>query len=328
MHIVPRKTVRKFRKMRVLEHITEHEHIIEKVAPAARTLPLAEGKRLFGEWAGLATVIMRCGFQVVAIPGGSIAAELVLSMVGVDNTQTRLLKSIKADTELLRNQPFQTAKLYLTEARRVGPQDVDEWINFIRAAQKELYSAHSLALGAHEMAVVEFDLYLVWALLGREPDAMHWLALSLKSAEQAIDTFTWSLRAYIEDSRQGRKKRSRLEKVIDFLEENLLLDVRDSIRDPVVTAVQVSIEVAVDLVDRSQSTAIMERIKVLDDYIKFYNLVNYSMNVSHGWHNPDYLELFDTYLKRPFNRDINHYASLDDGAPRKCLQLRNAQGTS
>jgi len=185
-----------------------------------------------------------------------------------------------------------------------------------------------LDVGPHERAVVEFNLCLVWALLGREPDAMHWLALSLKSAEQAIETFAWSLRAYIEDSRQGRKKRSRLEKVIDFLEENLLFDVRDSIRDPVVTAVQVSIEVAVDLVDRSQSTTIMERIKVLDNYIKFYNLVQYSMTVSHGRHNPDYLELYDTYLQRAFNGDINHYASLDDWAPRKCLQLRNVQGTS
>jgi hypothetical protein len=325
---VPRKLVLHFRKVRSPEHLAELEYITRKTASPKHRLPLTRGERLFGEWTGLAHLVMRFAFQTTGIPGGAVAAELALSLAGIDNAQTRLLKSMKADTELLRNEPFRTAKLNLSEAHRVGPQDRIEWERFIYEARKELYSAHNLVLGANERAVVEFDLYVVWMLMGREADARHWLEYSLTSALQAIEDYASSLRAYIEDARPEQGKPSIFERAKREIQGYWLDFLPDSVRDPFLAGVVRNLETIVNLADRAQSASIMRRIIVLDDYIKFYNLVQYSMAVAREQYDPDYLELYDSHLKCAFNRNVNHYASLDDTAERKCLTLRSARGIS
>ena len=273
--------------------------------------PLADGAGVFGEWLGLARAIAKFAAQASGFPGGAFAAELAFTLLRIDDTQTRLLKSIKADTTLLRSEPFRTAKLNLMEATHIGTRDIEEWVRFVREAQRGFYSAHSLAADSQQRSIVEFNLYVVWMLLGREPDALRWLERSLASSEQAIDELMRPLRAYVRDGRPGKEGGSGARPYRAFVSRFIPCEWMDT--TPVEASFSVldaNADLGIFTSDKMRSRAVLAQLIGLDEYIKFHNLVQHASAAKRASRNPIYLELFDTARRHLFKKEINHLASM------------------
>jgi hypothetical protein len=141
---------------------------------------------VYRQWAGLAKRATTFGVTAAGIPGGSAAVELISSLSGHGDAQAQLLASIKSDTKLLREEPFRTARTFLAEARRVGPQD-PRYAQFIDEALKSFYKAHSLAQSAQELAVVEFDIAVIYLSIEKKNDAVYWFKKGQTSSRAAIN---------------------------------------------------------------------------------------------------------------------------------------------
>ena len=84
--------------------------------------------------------------------------------------------------KLLRDGPFKTGRLYLTEANRLI--DNPRALRQVRrtAAQEQFYQAHSLATEPIDQATVEMHIAIATILLGEPEDSRHWLAQAYSKA--------------------------------------------------------------------------------------------------------------------------------------------------
>src|SRR3954451_23569784 len=136
--------------------------------------------------ADLAGPIIKHGATVTGLSAAGGGLELILSMAGLSESQAELLASIKRDTRLLREEPFGTARTLLAEASRVGPRD-SLFDQHVEGARASFYRAHSLAESARELAIIRFDIALLYLALGRAGDAAHWIGRAREAARAAID---------------------------------------------------------------------------------------------------------------------------------------------
>jgi hypothetical protein len=141
---------------------------------------------VYGTLAGLAGGMIRLGSTASGFPGGAGSVDLILGMSGLSENQAELLASIKRDTRLLREEPFSTARTLLAEASRVGPHD-PLFGQHIQGALESFYRAHSLAESARELAMIRFDIALIYLSLGRNSDAAHWIKRTQEAARAAIN---------------------------------------------------------------------------------------------------------------------------------------------
>lgn len=123
-----------------------------------------------------------------------------------------MLASIKKDTTLLREEPFRTARTLLDDARRMGPRD-PRYADYINQALQSFYRGNSLAESARELAVVEFDIALLYMATGKPSDALHWAEKSCESCRAAVDALVsgWiipgnPLTGYVEDKRASARR--------------------------------------------------------------------------------------------------------------------------
>jgi hypothetical protein len=152
-----------------------------------------------------------------------------------------------------------------------------------------LLSAYGLAAGPQERALVEFNLYIVWALLGRDNDARHWLVCSLTSVKQAVNELAWALEQYVRDDRPCRRGSG-------WLNGNFRERFKGTI---VVTVVAVvggiaTVGLAGPFIEDRLTASIAKRIGVLGDYVKFHNMVQYAMSRHVEQHVQEYLLLTNT----------------------------------
>jgi hypothetical protein len=141
---------------------------------------------VYEKLAGLAGGMIRLGSTASGFPGGAGSVDLILGMSGLSQNQAELLASIKRDTRLLREEPFSTARTLLGEASRVGPHD-PLFGQHIQGALESFYRAHSLAESARELAMIRFDIALIYLALGRNNDAAHWIRRTQEAARAAIN---------------------------------------------------------------------------------------------------------------------------------------------
>jgi hypothetical protein len=134
---------------------------------AGTTLPGPTPEDIYGKWVGLAKNAAKFGLAANAVPGGAAAVDLLASLVGLGDTKVALLKSIKNDTKLVREQSFRTTRTLLEEAERVGSRD-PRYAGWIDDALKEFYKASA----------------------GKEGDARHWFSRSRLSARAAVNDLT------------------------------------------------------------------------------------------------------------------------------------------
>ena len=184
---------------------------------SSSTFP-SEFRRACGPWVSVTAAAAKASFALAGVTGAGPVVDLVLALSGVDNAQTELLESIKADTLLLRQEPLRTAVTLMGEAKRVGPDD-ERWAQFLREAIGSLYRANSLAVSLEEQAVVQFGLACAYLTLNKTVDARHWIEESVKSERAVLNALLQKRRGII-DSR-GKDKSIRLGAV-----DNLLFGLR------------------------------------------------------------------------------------------------------
>jgi hypothetical protein len=151
------------------------------------TLP-AELRRVCGPWVSITAAVAKASFALAGVKAARPVVDLVLALSDAGDAQTELLKSIKADTLLLRQEPLQTAITLMGEAERVGPSD-ERWAQFLKDAVASLYRAKSLAASSEEQAVVYFGLACAYLTLDKSMDARHWIEEGVKSEREILDAF-------------------------------------------------------------------------------------------------------------------------------------------
>jgi hypothetical protein len=171
---------------------------------SSSTLP-DEFLRACGPWVSITAAVAKASFALAGVNAAGPIADLVIALSGVSDTQTELLKSIKADTLLLRQEPFQTAITLMDEAKRVGPHD-ERWVQFLEQARDNLYRAKSLAASPAEQAVVYFGLACAFLTLDQSTDARHWIGESVQSERKVLDAFLRKPIGVV-DVRRGEKEK-------------------------------------------------------------------------------------------------------------------------
>jgi hypothetical protein len=140
----------------------------------------------------LIAAVARMAAQLAQVPGGIAAADLVIALIGIEDTQVTLLQSLKVDIELIRQEPFTTAMASLRAAQRVGTKD-PTWGRYVSRAEEKFFSALSLAKSTEEKALIELGLGTTWLLLGHKRNAEIYLVESCSSTEQALEQQVKSL---------------------------------------------------------------------------------------------------------------------------------------
>lgn len=160
----------------------------------------SEFRRACGPWISVTTAATKAAFALAGVKDAGQVVDLVLALSGVGDAQAELLKSIKADTLLLRQEPLQTAATFMGEAKRVGASD-ERYTQFLNHAVKSFYRAKSLAASAEERAVVEFGLACAYLTLEKITDAQHWIGESVSSERQVLNALLQTRLGVIDERR-------------------------------------------------------------------------------------------------------------------------------
>lgn len=101
-------------------------------------------------------------------------SAFVRALLDIEEAQARLLRAIDENVKLLRDGPFKTGRLYLSEAYRLVEKP-ERSREFVERASEQFYQAHSLASTPMDGTAVEMHIGLSAILLGEVDDAQHWL---------------------------------------------------------------------------------------------------------------------------------------------------------
>jgi len=159
-----------------------------------------EAEELFGGWLEIAVTVGRFVSQLPGYGGVSAVVNLLAALTDAQDGRTALLRSIKADTAAMRIAPLKGALLSLQEARRVGPAD-PLWDTFIRRAEDSLSKALALVSGPQEEALVEFNLGVVYLMMGHPDSARHHLGQSVQCADRVVNEYMQKEAFAIDDLR-------------------------------------------------------------------------------------------------------------------------------
>ena len=135
-------------------------------------------------WPKIGKAMLEAALTASVDPLSAAGRDLLVSLVGVEDAQTALLRSIDHQVSLTRSGPFCAGRLLLAEVARVG-SDSRRANEFLKEAQQRFYDAHGLALSLHERGLVELHLGITWFLLRSPEDSRHWLTRSHASLMQA-----------------------------------------------------------------------------------------------------------------------------------------------
>jgi len=148
------------------------------------TLPVEEAEP--GRWMDVSRAVATFARSVPGLPAGAgPATALLQALYGIEDPQAVMLRSIDRNVKLLREGPFQSGQLLLSEVRRKGESD-PEYGRLLRHARDHFFDAWGLSASIQERALVEFYLACTYALEGSRPDAEHWLAQSYASARVVV----------------------------------------------------------------------------------------------------------------------------------------------
>jgi hypothetical protein len=165
--------------------------ILKSPAPGVRGKEgegnLVEAAReIFGRWLPVATAVG--GVALPGVPAAPAVIQLIAALVDPEGGQGSMLSSIKADTSALRKAPFRTAMQSLNDALLVGPAD-PLWLRYIYRAEAKFSEALELASDMPEKALIEFNLGIVFMLIGHRVNTRRHLELSRQHAEEAVNHY-------------------------------------------------------------------------------------------------------------------------------------------
>ena len=148
------------------------------------TLPV-ELRSLCGPWVSTTAAVAKASFALAGVKAAGPIVDMALAVSGIGDAQTDLLKSIKADLELLRQEPLKSAITWMRQAELVGPGD-EHWARCLDHAAEDLVKAKNLAKSSEEQAIVHFGLACVYLTWGNSTLARYWIDESGKSKEEIL----------------------------------------------------------------------------------------------------------------------------------------------
>jgi hypothetical protein len=147
------------------------------------------GSDAFGAWSAVASKVAKVAIAIgKVVPGVSEAADVLNALVEVEDSDSGLLKSIKADTVALRNKHFKAGVRSLREAT-LARDDEELWKFHIDRAQHNLHDAIDLVNDDEELAQVELNLAIVYLAKGNVKQAQRRLAHSSTAANRAVASY-------------------------------------------------------------------------------------------------------------------------------------------
>jgi hypothetical protein len=140
---------------------------------------------ILGPWSGLAGAVGHYAIATSGVAGGGELLGVLHAITGSSDAQTRLLRRIDTKVDALVLGPYQTGRMHLSEAARLGGEDPMQR-DHLDEAKDCFYSAQGQAVSVQSRALVEYHLAMTWLLLGRRDDALHWFAQSYNSAVTVV----------------------------------------------------------------------------------------------------------------------------------------------
>jgi hypothetical protein len=149
---------------------------------------MADSDDAMDRWLDFAQSAARLGLELTGLPQLSSVLDLIRALLGLNegDSQTRLLKSIKQDTELIRSKEFNSARAQLAEACTLGPAH-PLYRSRIYEAYNLLFTAHGAASSRQERALVEFHLSMVYLAMDDEESCKRWAEVTSNSAGSAFE---------------------------------------------------------------------------------------------------------------------------------------------
>ncbi|MFQ6330939.1 hypothetical protein ACLMAL_33075 [Nocardia sp. CWNU-33] len=162
--------------------------------------------RIFGPLVDVAIPLAKIVGPATGLSGLPAVVDLIAALINIQVGQAAALRSIKADTAILRNSPMREGLKLLEDARRVGPDD-GHWRTYITRAEERLSTARTLVRGPAEETLVEFNIAVAFLALEHRKETRHHLELSRLCAEQAIDVYIRRAKpGYIRDISRCRER--------------------------------------------------------------------------------------------------------------------------
>jgi hypothetical protein len=253
---------------------------------------------VIGRWLGVANRVMPFIAQLPGLQGVSVVVPLLGALNDIENDQIALLKSIKADTAALRENPFKLALSRMEDARRVGPAD-SSWNTFLSSAEASLSEARGLVGSQQEKSLVEFNLGVVWLAKNHQANALHYFEESTQSAIRAVNDYVRRARSALTDDRPSpiRPRQLVSPEMADMLGgAGAVAGIVGMAALSVFTAglaLPVVAGGAAGAYTAAQAKRVRERqaCKELADFLGFYNLTQRAVSVVSGNTKPEYLTL-------------------------------------
>jgi hypothetical protein len=132
------------------------------------------------------TVLGKAVAALAGMPGGGEMVNVLNAAVGVEDAQSRTLRSIDTNVKLLVSGPYRAGRTRLQEAQRVGISDAS-YREFLEGAKERFYDAHGQAPSVQARSMIEYHLGVTWLLLGSTKDALYWFSQSHTTAVSVID---------------------------------------------------------------------------------------------------------------------------------------------
>ena len=137
-------------------------------------------------WLNVARAIVETSISGDPSKLTDVGLDLLGAIIGVEDEQGRLLRSIDHQVTLLRDGPFRSGRIRLEEAARVS-HDRTRAHEFLQEARARFYDAHGLSGSLHERGIVEVHLGVVWWLLNQPEDSRHWFTVAHATLTELLD---------------------------------------------------------------------------------------------------------------------------------------------
>ncbi len=139
-----------------------------------------------GPWLDFSAAAARLGLGLAGMSNLSAVVDAVAALLGYQDSELQLLKSIKLEVGLLRREPFVSARENIATACDLGPSAA-AFDSYLREAEQLLIKAQNLAASLPERALVEFYRSLVCLALRNAKTAARLAEASAATATLALD---------------------------------------------------------------------------------------------------------------------------------------------
>ena len=143
------------------------------------------GEAKLPEWVNLGDKAATFVASISQIPGAEAGLSLIKALLGVEDAQSRLLKAMSDNIELVRRGPFRAATEQVAIAARSKFRSAG-YTRHLQLAEDHLVTALGLSNSVQEHALVNYQLGLVLLLEGQRDESLHRLETSYEECRAVV----------------------------------------------------------------------------------------------------------------------------------------------